>query len=100
MSVPYTQGVWQVKPGRADEFVAAWSEFADWTAAHAEGAGWVKLLRDTGDPNRFVTIGPWDSVEAIDAWRALDGWRERIGRIREMLAEFQAWTLDVVVERS
>ena len=39
MSVPYTQGVWRVKTGRADEFVAAWIEFAQWTAANANGSG-------------------------------------------------------------
>ena len=39
VSVPYTQGVWRVKTGRADEFVAAWIEFAQWTAANANGSG-------------------------------------------------------------
>jgi hypothetical protein len=39
MSVPYMHGIWQVKPGRADDFVAAWTEFADWTVQHADGTG-------------------------------------------------------------
>ncbi len=99
MSVAYTEGVWQVKPGHADEFVAAWSEFADWTSEHADGSGWVKLLRDREDANRFVTIGPWASLEAIEAWRSLDGWQERIGRVRRLLVDFRASTLEVVLER-
>ncbi len=98
-SRPYTAGVWRVKPGRADEFVAAWTEFADWTAANVAGAGWVKLLRDRDDPDRFVTIGPWDSPEAIAAWRAEDGWKERVARIRDLLDGFEPSTLEVVVER-
>lgn len=96
--MPYSQGVWRVKTGRADEFVAAWKEFAEWTSANAPGAGWAKLLRDRADENRFVSIGPWESLEAIDRWRALDGWKARIGGIRELLDGFEAFTLDVAVE--
>jgi heme-degrading monooxygenase HmoA len=99
MAVPYTQGVWQVKPGRAEEFVAAWSRFADWTLEHAAGAGWGKLLRDLDDDHRFISIGPWESLEDIEAWRALDGWKERIAEIRELLVGFEASTLEAVVER-
>lgn len=57
MAVPYTLGIWRVKPGRADEFVAAWTEFADWTTRHARGAGWGRLLRDVNDDHRFVGVG-------------------------------------------
>jgi quinol monooxygenase YgiN len=99
MPVPYTQGVWQVKPGRADDFVDAWKEFAEWTAQHAEGARRGTLLRDLGDPNRFISIGPWESIAAIDAWRALDGWKERVARIRDMLESFEPATLELVAER-
>lgn len=96
--IPYTQGVWLVKPGRAEEFVAAWTEFARWTKANAPGAGWAKLLRDVDNENRFMTIGPWASIDAIDSWRDLDGWRERIGAIRELLEGFEPATLEAVVE--
>ncbi len=99
MPIPYTQGVWQVKPGRTDEFVAAWTEFAEWTAEHAQGAGRGTLLRDLADQNRFISIGPWESREAIEAWRALEGWGERVARIREMLVDFQPATLELVAER-
>jgi quinol monooxygenase YgiN len=99
VSVPYTHGDWRVKPGRADEFVAAWTEFAEWTAQHAEGAGRGTLLRDLDDPNRFVSIGPWQSVDAIESWRSLDGWKQRVSEIRGMLAGFEPATLELVVER-
>lgn len=95
---PYTQGVWLVKPGRADEFVAAWSEFAQWTKDNVPGALWAKLLRDVDNENRFVTIGPWASTDAIDHWRSLDGWRERVARVRELLDGFEPATLEAVVE--
>ncbi len=96
--MPYTSGVWKVKAGHAEEFVAAWTEFAEWTKAHAPGAGWAKLLRDASDENRFVTFGPWDSVEAIAAWRALDGWKDRITKLRDLLVSFEALTLALVAE--
>ena len=61
MAVPYTVGVWRVKPGRVDDFVAAWTEFAEWTSANIAGAGAGQLVRDTADENRFVSFGPWES---------------------------------------
>ena len=99
MAVPYTIGIWQVKPGRGDDFVAAWTEFADWTLANVQGAGSGKLLRDLADENRFISFGPWESLAAIDAWRGLDGWNERVGRIRELLVSFGPATLELVAER-
>jgi quinol monooxygenase YgiN len=99
MAVPYTHGIWQVKPGHAEEFVAAWTEFADWTVQHADGTGWGKLLRDVNDEHRFVSFGPWESFAAIESWRALDGWNEWIRRIRELLVSFEPATLELVVER-
>jgi heme-degrading monooxygenase HmoA len=96
MAVPYTLGVWQVKPGRADEFVAAWTEFAEWTSAKVEGAGRGQLLRDTVDEHRFVSFGPWESHEAIAKWRADPGWQERVARMRELLDGLEASTLELV----
>jgi heme-degrading monooxygenase HmoA len=99
MAVPYTHGIWQVKPGRADEFIAAWTEFADWTVQHAQGTGWGKLLRDVNDEHRFISFGPWESLAAIESWRGLDGRNQRVGRIRELLVGFEPATLELVVER-
>jgi heme-degrading monooxygenase HmoA len=97
MTGPYTVGIWTAKPGQADAFIDAWSEFADWTKATVPGTSWATLLRDKEDPNRFVSVGPWESLEAIDTWRANQGWTERVGRIKE-LVDFQTMTLDVAVE--
>ena len=99
MSTPFTQGVWVVKPGRADDFVAAWIEFAEWTSANVSGPGRGQLLRDTANADRFVSIGPWESMEAIERWRSEPGWRERVTKIREMLVSFEAATLELVAER-
>jgi hypothetical protein len=67
----YTCGIWQVAPGSEEDFVSAWRDLAEWTVKHTPGAGAATLVQDTGQPNRFVSFGPWESAEAIDAWRAL-----------------------------
>ena len=89
MAELYTCGTWTVKPGREDDFVAAWEEFAQWTSQNMPGAGWATLLQDEENPSRFVTVGPWDSADAVAEWRASAGFQERIGRIREMLDGFE-----------
>jgi quinol monooxygenase YgiN len=100
MGTRYTWGSWRVKPGREDEFVAAWQEFAAWTAAEIPGAMWATLVRDEVDPSHFLSIGPWESKDAIEAWRATDGFRERVERIRELLDGFEAMTGEAVADVS
>jgi quinol monooxygenase YgiN len=65
-------------------------EFADWTLQHAQGARWAKLLRDLDDEHRFISFRPWESIDAIEAWRGLDGWRVRVDKIAELLARPRA----------
>jgi len=98
MGQPYTLGNWVAKPGREEEFVAAWQELADWTRGEIGENSSAKLLRDVTDPRRFVSFGPWESLEAIDAWRALPGFKEGVSRIRELLESFEPVTLEVVAE--
>ena len=101
MGRSYTHGRWVVKEGQQERFQAAWQEFADWTNAEISGAvaGEARLLQDLDDPALFYSFGPWDSVEAIQAWRANPGFQERVGRIRELLVSFEAHTLSSVVQR-
>ena len=75
--------------GRENEFVAAWEELADWTLREIPGARWAKLVQHQERPNVFLSFGPWESADAIDAWRASDGFRERVGRLRELLESFE-----------
>ncbi|TMK80784.1 MAG: antibiotic biosynthesis monooxygenase, partial [Actinobacteria bacterium] len=43
-----------------------------------------------------MTIGPWESLEAIDAWRALPGFAERVAAIRAILERFEPITLELI----
>jgi len=90
----YTAGIWTVKPGREDEFVALWRELADWTVGSfpvAQGT----LLRSRDESSRFLSFGPWESVEQIEAWRSAPEWQELVGRMRELLESFEPGTYDV-----
>jgi quinol monooxygenase YgiN len=96
MSDVWAQGVWMVKEGRAEEFVAAWRDFAEWSArVHGPATAW--LLRDRDRPSEFVSIGPWPSDAAIAAWRGDPAFGERIAAVRALVDGFQARTLDPAV---
>lgn len=92
----YTVGVWNVKPGEEDAFVAAWRNMATATASDYPGASAV-LLRDKETPNLFVSVGPWDSLAQIEAWRASATFTEGVGELRPHLESFEPHTMDPVV---
>lgn len=97
MGRPYSSGVWIAIPGREAEFIAAWREFATWSLG-AVGASWATLLQDRSQFNRFVSFGPWDSLDQIEAWRSNPGFAERVARIRPLIERLDASTLEAVVE--
>ncbi len=98
MSQPYTYGVWIVKPGREDDFVAAWREMAEWGAMNAPGAGVARLLQDEDQPMRFISIGPWDDKDALAASRSQLGFQERVAKLREMLETYTPASLELRAE--
>ncbi len=89
----YTHGVWVVRTGQEEEFVTRWRDLAQWTAANVPGAGTARLLQDVDHPGRFISVGPWESREAVASWRSLLGFQERLGRLRDLLETFTASTL-------
>jgi quinol monooxygenase YgiN len=94
----YSSGVWIAKPGHEAEFAAAWREFASWSLSAIEGASWAVLLQDRSQSNRFVSFGPWDSLEAMAAWRAHPGFAERVAEIRPLIERLEPSTLEAVAE--
>jgi heme-degrading monooxygenase HmoA len=98
MEQPYTHTTWHVKQGSEDEFVARWEEWVEWS--HREGlAAPALLLRDAEDPSMFVSFGPWASLSAVQNWRALAGYQERVARLSEVVESFEPRTLQVVSRR-
>jgi heme-degrading monooxygenase HmoA len=95
MSV-YTLGIWTVKPGREETFVEAWKELADDTKADFPDET-ATLLRDRDQPNRFISFGPWESLEQIERWRSSDTFTHGVGKLRELLEDFAPHTMDLAV---
>jgi heme-degrading monooxygenase HmoA len=87
-----------VKEGREDEFVERWREWADWTRRQGL-ASQAMLLRDVDDPRRFISFGPWESIQAVSNWRAQAGYHERVVKLGEVVDHFEPRTLEVVASR-
>src|SRR5689334_16597878 len=99
MAVTYTSGAWTVKSGANDDFVAAWKEFVEW-AAGMPGSQTFRLVRDTQSPQRYLSMGRWDSSEAQNAWRQQPEFMERLDRVRAHCDDFQTTTYELVTEVS
>jgi heme-degrading monooxygenase HmoA len=91
----FTLGIWTVKPGQEDDFVRAWRELADRTKSDFPNET-ATLVRDREQPNLFISFGPWDSLEQIEKWRSSTTFQEGVGKIRELLDDFEPHTMDLV----
>jgi heme-degrading monooxygenase HmoA len=94
MSV-YTTGSWKPNPGSEEAFVEAWSQFAGW-ASSMPGAGTLRLVRDLGEPGRFVSFGAWDDIDHVRAWKSSPEFRERMARVLQHIDDFQPTELALV----
>ena len=97
MAETYTSGHWLVKPGEEDAFVQAWTEFVEWGSGFS-GSGTFRLLRDLEVPQRYLSLAPWESFEAQQAWTEDPEFRERIGRVRAHCDEFEPSTFELAAE--
>ncbi len=93
-----TSGDQHVKPGREQEFVDAWREMAEWSTSQYGPNGWGKLLRDKEDPARFRSVGAWPDERAVEEWRASEGFKERLAKIRGLLEEVGIRTFELATE--
>lgn len=55
-------------PDAVDEFLDVYGR-TEAAILHSEGCIYLELLRDTEDPNVFVTISHWESSRALDNYR-------------------------------
>jgi heme-degrading monooxygenase HmoA len=96
MTEVYTAGVWTVKAGREEEFIRLWRRLGERTLEDFPDAAGT-LLRDRDRPNRFISFGPWASVEEVQRWRASPAFRETVRELDEVLEGFEPGTLDVTL---
>jgi len=93
----YTLGVWTVKAGHEEAFVAEWKASAEWTIDQFVDAHGL-LLHDRDDPARFISFGPWPNEATIAAWRQAPEFQEQLERMRPHLDDFRPGTFDVVAD--
>jgi heme-degrading monooxygenase HmoA len=96
----YTAGVWLVKEGHEDEFARRWQESVDRLALEFPGITF-RLLRDTGDPRRFVSVGgAWRAPDQISAAQGLPAYQESMDAIDEIVDSAEISTFELVAEIS
>lgn len=95
----YTLAVWRALAGHEDRFVAGWQDLADWTLAHFPGQTKGTLVRDTVDPTRFISFGPWPDAATVRRWREDPEFVSRIAALHEHLGSFEPGLFEVVAER-
>jgi len=92
----FAAGVWSVRPGNEQAFIAAWKEFSAWTALHQRGSGYGNLLQDLENPSRFISFGPWDDLESVRAWRQQPEFRKALTRFMDLCDEVTPGTFRLV----
>jgi heme-degrading monooxygenase HmoA len=98
-STVYTYADWLIVAGREDEFVEAWTQFVDWSLEDGSGALGGMLLRDSSDPRRFISIGPWTSAEAAQSFFTSPELQQRSAPFRELADRFEPRLLDLQARR-
>ncbi len=78
-------GYWTVKPGKEEEFINSWKEFAEWTMHNVEGPkGEARLIRSLDDTRSFVSFGEWKDWGRVQEWRATAEFRAFAERVKEL----------------
>jgi quinol monooxygenase YgiN len=92
----YTAGIWMVKPGREEEFIRLWQRLGERTLDDFPAASGT-LLRDRERPHRFVSFGPWESIEQVEHWRSSPAFQDSVRELRDVLDSFEPGTFDVAI---
>src|SRR5512137_1645906 len=89
----FSLGIWIIKPGKENEFIELFRNFAEWVFEHDLGAVEVYLLQDIPQPGRFITSGPWESIQKIEDWRKLPEFKEFFAKAKELSLEVTPLTM-------
>jgi heme-degrading monooxygenase HmoA len=94
----YTQTTWRVKEGREEDFLERWRDWAEWSRRHGF-ADAALLLRDTEAERTYISYGRWADRGAVQSWRQMAGYQQRLSALSEVLDGFEPRTLQVVFRR-
>jgi quinol monooxygenase YgiN len=93
----FSLGIFQIKPGKEDEFVGVVQNFAKWVLSRDLGAIDVHLLQDVQQPGHFVIVGPWESFQKIDEWQKLPEFKEFFSKVNELSLDVTPLTMKQVL---
>ena len=85
---PFTCGIWTVRNGSQEEFVARWTTLVS-SAAALPGAESFLLIQDRQDPHRFISFGAWDAWATADGWRSSEAFKDAMSACRELCEDFR-----------
>lgn len=85
----WASGRWQVKEGKADEFIQRWSDWLRNSSRDISGFRSARLLRAEDDPLRFTSVSNWDDDAARDGWAQSPAYGDGIESVKELCDEFQ-----------
>lgn len=88
MTETWASGSWHVKEGEADAFIAAWTDFLEWSRENRPGFRAARLLRDEKDPQHFLSLVEWDDPESRVGWQTSEGFASRWQACRDLCDDF------------
>jgi quinol monooxygenase YgiN len=94
---PFSLGIWLIKSGKENEFIDLFQKFADWVFSQNLGAIEVYLLQDVQEPRRFITCGPWETIQKMDEWRKLQEFKEFFADAKEISDEITPLTMKPIM---
>jgi heme-degrading monooxygenase HmoA len=97
MGEVYSSGTWKAKDGEEKEFEEAWTAFAKWLST-MPGAGTARLTKDMDNAGNYMSFAPWESADALHAWKSSPDFREHMGAVQAHVAEFTPHEMELVVE--
>jgi heme-degrading monooxygenase HmoA len=85
----WASGNWRVTEGKAEEFIARWTEFLTWTKDETDGFETARLIRDLQDPDHFVSFASWRDPASMGAWKNRPEFAEHFGSCRALCTDMQ-----------
>ena len=93
---PYTLGIWKVKPGNENSFIAEWRALAVWTEQYVDSGGTGYLLRDDANPRLFISFGSRKNTQVIAEWRSTPEFQAFFTKAKTMCEEVQPHSMNLV----
>lgn len=85
----YTVGIWNAKPGKEEEFIKAWTDFAKGVTEDLNDKGSGRLLQDPENSTKFISFGFWDNIEDIKGMRDKEAFKNLTSKLDELLVDYK-----------